>query len=254
VRGRCADGRPFEFRCKKAVFLGAGAVGTTALLLRSGLPAQGHGLHVHVLATIAARMRAPCSRPVAGTSLQSLAFRNEGTEISATVLPERAAAALLPGVGHTLEQRLANLDHIATWTASVRTHARGTVSHGLLGTRVDYPLQVVDRKRILSVLTQLCQALFAQGAAEVFPQVAGIDDVLTNPEQCQALAGAAGNPGQIPLQAIHHFGGLHSDDRCQVPGITGLVLADASALPASTGVAPQLTIASYAIAAVKRWV
>lgn len=254
IRGRCADGRSFEFRCNKAVFLCGGAIGSTELLLRSGLPAAGHGLHVHVTATVAARMRAPCSVPVAGAAVQSQALRNEGTEITATVLPERMTAALLPGVGHSLEQRLAHLDHIATWSVSVRTQARGRVRTSLIGTRVDYPLAVVDRKRILSVLTQLSQVLFAQGAAEVFPQVAGVDDVLTNPSQCAAIATAPTEPGMLPLHAIHHFGGLHTDDRCQVPGIAGLVLADASALPASTGVPPQLTIASYAIAAVQRWV
>lgn len=245
---------PFAFQARKAIFLCAGAIYSTWLLLRSGLPARGLGLQLHASATIAARMREPCQLPVAGAAVHSHALRSERTELSAVVVPERLRAALLPGVGLALESRLANLDMVATWTATVRVESRGQVRKGWGRPRVHYPLATADRQCILRAVSRASEALLRAGASEVFAHVHGAPEVIVNAQQCAGIAQVTAQPAVVPLQSAHFFGGLDVDDRFQVPGVRGLVLADAAVLPGSTGVGPLGTVAAVATAITQRWI
>jgi choline dehydrogenase-like flavoprotein len=93
--------------------------------------------------------------------------------------------------------------------------------------------------------------MFAAGAVEVYPGVAGVPERLTDPAQAELLLSAAVRRDAFHLLASHHFGTAaaggdprHSvvSQRLETHAARGLYVMDASALPTNLGVNPQHSI------------
>lgn len=253
VQAQLQDGRLAHLLARRAVFLCAGAIQSTWLLLRSGIEPTGHGFQLQPLAVVAGRSELT-PKAHAGSPVHSHALRAMGAELYASVLPERARASYLPGIGVELEDRLQHIGQVATWNLVLRATSRGQVRDVRGRPQVQFALSTDDRARCLQALIAACEGMLRGGASEVYPQVRGGPAIVQSAFDIEHLRAIRPAPAQLPLRAIHFFGGLHVDDRFQVPGVRGLVLGDSAAFPAAIGVGPLSAITAYATAVTQRWV
>ncbi len=253
VEARLDDGRLAHVLARRAVFLCAGAIQSSWLLLRSGIRPTGHGFQLQPLMVLAGRSNLT-TKAHAGSPVTSHALRPFGAELFASVLPERARGSYLPGIGLELEERLQHIADIATWNLVIRPTARGEVRDRFGRPQLHYGLTPDDRQRCLLALSAACEGMLRGGASEVYPQLRRGPPVVSSAGDLERLRAVPSEPAQLPLRAIHFFGGLHVDDRFQVPGVRGLVLGDSAAFPSAIGVGPLSAITAYATAVTQRWV
>jgi choline dehydrogenase-like flavoprotein len=154
------------------------------------------------------------------------------------VPPELLAFSLGPADHFDTMSRFA---HALVVGAIVSDTSRGRVLGGRVST---YRQNGDDRARTLRAIRHLARLLFASGARRVLLPLVhphAIDD----PRQIDALDGPVSE-----LLTIHPMGtcamGAVTDARGRVGGMRGLSVADASLLPTSIGVNPQVTIMALA--------
>ena len=246
-------GAPLHFAARRGVFLAAGAIQSTWLLLRSRVQPSGHGFQLQPVLVVAG-LGAVDSGQRAGFSSSSNALRSLGADLVASVLPERARAAYLPGIGLELEDRLQRIQNVATWNIVFKPTARGKVADSLGQPKVFFALTPADRQRAMQAVILAVEAMLRAGAAEIYPQIRRGPAVISDAAGVQQLRAVPAGPSFAAMRAMHFFGGLHVDDRFQVPGIRNLVLTDSAAFPSAIGVGPQSAIGAYATAVTQRWV
>ncbi|MBM4346439.1 MAG: GMC family oxidoreductase [Deltaproteobacteria bacterium] len=254
VTGQSATGGRLAVTARRAVLLCAGTLGSLRILHRSRIPHTSLGMTLHVEALVAGLLADPVHDDrAAGLAVQARIPGVEDATLSAVSTLPRLRAMALPGAGLALEHRMELLANLVTWQVTVACEARGRVREGLLGPQFAFDPTARDRARVLAGVAVAADAMLDQGAVEVYPQAHGAPAVATTGEDVTAVARATPVPGVIPLFAHSFFGGLQVDERYAVPGVKGLVVADASVLPAPTVVPPLATVMAVAMAAVQRW-
>lgn len=253
VAGRAGE-RPYAVRAR-AVVLAAGALGTPALLRRQGLggPAVGRHLRIHPACWVGARFDEEV-RGWEGVMQSWLVdeWLDRGLFLEATFTPLAFGAHWLRGAGEPFAGRLADFGRVAT----LGVHLSERSSAGRVGAdgRVRYRLTADDAARLRFGIARAADVLFAAGAREVHPQVAGVP-VLRPGDQGERVERARLRPSHLRLEAFHPLGSVRMgadpaaaplDARGRVNGVPGLYVADASALPSSPGVNPMLTIMAVA--------
>lgn len=247
------------------VCLAAGALGTPALLLRSGLAGTvGHGLQVHTSTHVTARFRTPIHGyfgPTMNFAVTELADvhggKGPGVMIENTAVHPLASATALPGSGAEHARVMAALPHLARALVVGHDRARGRVTLAGDGrAQIAYtPLQA-DLERLRHGMTAAARVYLAAGAAEVFLPVLGTPPVRREADLA-ALRDLPLDPTRFALlYAVHLFGGAAMagtprDGACREDGraweVAGLWVCDAASLPAATGVNPQVTIVANAL-------
>ncbi|MFZ5480107.1 MAG: FAD-dependent oxidoreductase [Myxococcota bacterium] len=251
VRTGLVEGRGLRVRARRAVVLAAGAVHTPWLLLRSGI-AAGRGWMCHPGAAMAGRFDTPAFGMAEATqAAESLADLGEGLKYESLGMPRAFRAARVPGVGRALADRLERLDHVALWGVACRAEAVGRVRRGPFGPLVFYSLGRGDRERLLRGLSRLAVGMLRAGAREVWPAVKGAPEVVRTEAEARALADLPPVAGAVPLVATHFFGGASVGERFEAA--PGVVVADASLLPANVGVNPMSAIMAAATIVAERW-
>jgi choline dehydrogenase-like flavoprotein len=240
--------RPIRVHAR-AVVLAGGAVGTPELLLRHGLDGSaGRNLHVQPACWVGGLF----DEEVRGWSgvMQSWhvdEWRRRGVFLEATFTPLPFGAHWLPGVGAEFKRRVEDIGRLAVIgvhlvdTSAGRVRLRGGVA------RLGYRLSREDAGRLGFGIARAADILFAAGAREAYPQLAGLP-VIAPGEQAKLDAAVA--PARLRLEAFHPMGtaalgtavGLDGQLR-EVPGV---YVADASLLPTATGVNPLITIIAVA--------
>jgi choline dehydrogenase-like flavoprotein len=131
--------------------------------------------------------------------------------------------------------------------------SRGSVRPRAGRPQIRYDLNAEDAaafKRGIELLTEL---YWAAGAKAVYPPVAGIDELREG--DSRALRERELRPRDLTLMAFHPLGTARADARPQhgvvdaelkLHGVEGLYVADASVVPSSLGVNPQITIMALA--------
>ena len=238
----------------RAVVLAGGAIGTPELLLRHGLGgAVGRNLHVQPACWVGARF----DDDVRGWSgvMQSWhvdQWRPQRLFLEATFTPLPFGAHWLPGLGRAFEERVAQIGKLAVIGVHLADESSGRVrvsrSHGARGgARLGYRLSRADADRLGFGIARAADLLFAAGAREVYPQVAGTESI-TPGGQAQFEAGV--QPARLRLEAFHPLGtaalGSAVDEHGRVRGLDGVYVADGSLLPTALGVNPMLTIIATA--------
>ena len=251
--------RPFEVRARQAVVAAGGAFGTPELLLRSGVKVPsgelGHNLRIHPACWVGARF----DEEVRGWDgvMQSYAvteWEPQGILLEATFTPLAFGAQWLPGTGRAHQERVRSYDRIASTGVHLSDRSSGRV--GLAGDgslRITYRLTSEDSRRLIFGIARAADLLYAAGATEVYPQIAGLPTI---PKARVAELESSPPPASaLRLEAFHPMGTARMDAN-PARGVTGtdgavhgaekLYVADGSLLPSSIGVNPMMTIIAIA--------
>jgi choline dehydrogenase-like flavoprotein len=251
--------RPFELRARRGVVLAGGAFGTPELLVRSGFRSPsgqlGRNLRIHPACWVGARF----AEEVRGWDgvMQSYAvseWESLGILLEATFTPLAFGAQWLPGTGVEHAERVLAYDHIASTGVHLSDTSAGRVGLTRDGSlRITYRLTDGDAARLVFGIARAAELLYAAGALEVYPQIAGmptipksgIADLETSPPAAGALRLEAFHPmGTARIDADPAAGVVGADGA--VHGAEALYVADGSLLPSSIGVNPMMTIIAMA--------
>jgi choline dehydrogenase-like flavoprotein len=253
VAVRRDDGRPYAVSAR-AVVVAAGAVGTPELLLRQGLSAPGTGRNLHVQpACWVGGLFDEAIRGWEGV-MQSWhvdEWRSRGLFLEATFTPLPFGAHWLPGLGRAFKERVEQIGRLAVIGVHLADRSSGRVRVRGDRARLGYRLTAEDAGTLGFGIARASDILFAAGAREVYPQVAGVQGIAKG-EQSRFEAGV--RPAQLRLEAFHPMGtarigadaGSVVAPDGQLRALPGLYVADGSLLPTALGVNPMITILATA--------
>jgi choline dehydrogenase-like flavoprotein len=259
VLARSDSGQLVTVRARHAVLVAASTVQSPNILRRSGIRAGALGRHFQAHPGLAIGGLFPTTnRPIemafgATQGAESTHFRKtERFKLETISLPPDLAGARIPGIGHELTERLAQLAHVAVWAAQVRAEAEGVVTSGFGGVdRVKYTLTKRDLEAARKACTLIARMLFEAGAREVWPGIYGVPSILRSIDDVRHIENAPLEPRSYNFIATHLFGAarMGTDPRSsvvdldfQVHGVTGLHVVDSSVFPTNLGVNPQHSI------------
>jgi choline dehydrogenase-like flavoprotein len=233
----------------RAVVLAAGAVGTPELLRSNGLQGDvGRNLHVQPACWVGGRF----DDDVRGWEgvMQSWhvdEWRSRGLFLEATFTPLPFGAHWLPGVGVDFERRVAEIGKLAVIGVHLTDQSSGRVAVRGGAVRLRYRLTRADAATLGFGIARAAEILFAAGAREVYPQVAGVSSIRAG--EHRRLERDV-RPGHLRLEAFHPMGtaamGPVVDLQGQLHALPGAYVADASLLPTALGVNPMLTVIAVA--------
>ena len=159
-----------------------------------------------------------------------------------------------PGTGRAHHERVRAYDHIASTGVHLSDRSAGRVALAGDGSlRVTYRLTPDDARRLVFGIARAADLLYAAGAREVYPQIAGVPILPKN--AIPDLEASPPAPSALRLEAFHPMGTARMDvDPARgvvgtagaVHGVSGLYVADGSVLPSSIGVNPMMTIVAVA--------
>lgn len=255
VEGVDAAGRRVRIDAPLVV-VAAGATETPPLLRRSGLgghPRVGRGLSIHPALGVAGTFEEPVMawRGVLQSAGVEELHAREGILIEATATPPGMGSMVLPGVGRALLDRIADAEHVATLGAMVADAPVGRA----LGRRtpvVVYPLASRDARRLVRAAGAMAEVLLAAGAREV--ELGGGAPAVRRTGELPAALHRM-DPRRLHLAAFHPTGTVAGgtdaarhpcDPLGRLRGTRGVIVADASLLPACPGVNPQVSIMALA--------
>ena len=272
VRGWALDAQDQRRRGRvevraKHVVLAAGAIHTPALLLRNGLGGSsgqlGRNLRIHpgcgVLAEFDDDLTAWRGVMQSYYIDEKLA---EGVLLEATYPPpgDGYSAGALPEIGIAHKDILARYRQTAALGLIVSDLGSGRVRTGPGGPFAFYSLVRRDLARIVSGIEFAAELYLAAGARQVHTLLPGLPPVKTRAD-VRNLAGGRWRPSDLKLSAYHPMGTCRMgrdaatsvvDEFGRCHDLPGLVIADASILPGSTAVNPQLTIMAMATRVARR--
>ena len=239
------------------VWVCAGAVGSAALLQRSGFRrGVGATLQMHPTIKLAARFPEPLD---AATDVPVHQVKPAGGDISfgGSVSRPGQVALVLADDWARNGAAMEDWERMAVYYAALRPEGRGRVAAlpGLRDPLVTFALTRSDMARLGEGLENLGRLLFAAGAEAVYPSVRG-GGVVERAAGAEALRGMVTRAG-AGLMTVHLFssvplGGDAVDPLGNVRGVENLHVNDASLLPGAPGVNPQgivMTIASRNVTA-----
>ncbi|MEU6117101.1 GMC family oxidoreductase [Streptomyces sp. NPDC047117] len=255
VRAVGPDGAPVRYR-PRTVFLAAGAVGSAALLQRSGIHRRtaGRGMAFHVNLRLPARFGSALHAE-RGTifTAQVGEFGGLGVHVmAANLTPGTLAAALTRQGPAVVDTMLADYARTAVFTVQVRM--TGRIHVGRLpgaGTVLRHRLAPHDVDLLRFALVRAARLLFRAGAVELYPPAPGVLDSVRSAEEFARGT----DPRTWDLVCVHAMascpmgpaerGGVCGPDG-RPYGFRNLRVCDAAVLPGPTGVSPQGTIMAFA--------
>ncbi|OJU82724.1 MAG: hypothetical protein BGO11_12990 [Solirubrobacterales bacterium 70-9] len=247
----------FTVRARHAVVVAAGAFGTPQLLSRSGLgnDAVGANLHIHPACWVGARY----PEEVRGWEgvMQSYyvdGWEAQGILLEATFTPLAFGGAWLVGSGAEHQRAMLDYPHMGSIGVQLTDRSAGRVRGAGDGSlRISYGLDRADAARVVFGIARAAEVHFAAGAAEVYPNVAGVK--VLRPDDVASFEAARIKPADLRLEGFHPMGTarIAADPRqgaCapdgSLHGTAGLYVADASLFPTALGVNPMMTIIAFA--------
>ena len=264
VAGRVVEpftGRPgprFSVRAR-VVVLAAGCMATPVLLQKSGDLANrsgqvGRNLQFHP-GTAVLGIFPDLIEPQFGATqgYQSLHFLAEGFKLETLWAPPGVFAVRLPGFGHALKERLAELPYASIFDAIATCHRSvGTVRArpGTLDPRLHWRFHPDDVQVLGRSLYEMARIFFAAGARSILPGVHGVPDEIHSLQEAEVLRGRRYRATDFVAAANHAFctTRMHGDPRHGVVDELGrchdldnLYVADTGIFPRCTSVNPMFT-------------
>jgi choline dehydrogenase-like flavoprotein len=250
VVGRHAGGDPVTLAAAEIV-IAAGAIGSSALLLRSRLggDAVGHGLHFNINSPLTAEF--PDNVDAFDGIQMSHACHGGGDPpdhlVETWFNPPATQALATPGWfddHYTLMHRFRKLG-CAGVLVGTTTPGRVTSGKG----EFDYQPSAADRDRVLNGLVDAARIFFEAGATRVMPATITFREY-TPGDDLGRLPDAIRASGDLLLTSAHPQGGNAVgrvvDAGFRVDGMDNLYLCDASVFPSCVRVNPQLAVMGLA--------
>ncbi len=246
------------------VALCGGALQTPSLLFHNRLclssGAVGRNLFIHPCGSTLALLDEPLGNPKGiPQSTYVDEFSSEGIELEGATLPPSVFAITLPWSGRKHSEIMATYPYFGTFGSMISEHdSRGRVLPGPSPRQplATYHLGYQDAQRLKLSILLMAEIWFEAGARKVITPIQGFLE-LSSPRDMSALSRAKIKPHQfIGLSAYHPMGTcpMGGDPDSAVVRPTGetwevdnLFICDASILPTSLGVNPQLTIMALSV-------
>ncbi|MDF2626268.1 MAG: glucose-methanol-choline oxidoreductase [Symbiobacteriaceae bacterium] len=261
-------GRLVRFRAPRVILAG-GAIGSPALLLRSGIESLhvGRNLHLHPVVGVLGSYDEPI-RPWSGRLLPAYSRQFARLDGNYGFLLE--VAPVHPGIGglavpwqsgQQFLRELGQLDRAGVFIALVRDRGAGRVTVDRAGRhRIDYAVSEYDTRHLLQGQAEALKVHRAAGARRLMTLHAGYNVLEGGSDEAAADFAARSRqlplgPNHVPIFSAHQMGTCRmgaspqtavAGPDGQVFGVRGLYVADASAFPAASGVNPMITIMSLA--------
>jgi choline dehydrogenase-like flavoprotein len=236
------------FRARHVV-LAAGALLTPGLIRRNRLGQQwrdaGNHLKIHPASKVFARF----AETIGGAVGVPQGLGYQPPELPRVVLegifmPPSAVAPMVAAAGKRADAWLDNLEHVATFGLMVRDRGHGSVREIAGRPILRYRLHAEDMRDMARGLILIAEAFFAAGAKEVMLPFAGTTHEVSSVEALRQLRLEEFTPSRLVASGFHPQGtagiGRVVDRDLRLTARTSV--CDASVLPDSPGVNPQLTI------------
>jgi choline dehydrogenase-like flavoprotein len=244
--------------------LSAGAIGSSYLLLRSGIGGMlglgprlpvGRGLCFNMGAPLTAEMEQPV-RAYEGLQISHYGIPAQNGFVFETWFnPPVAQAVNMPGWFEQHFENMRRYDHLMAVGVLVGTAGNARVTRALTGgAGISYRPHKQDLQTLGRGLQLLGRVLFAAGAKRVMLNTWGYDE-LRSPDELDRIPQIVSDPDYVTLGTGHPQGG-NALSRSRKHGVVGpdfrvhgyenLHVCDASVFPSSLTVNPQLTVMGLA--------
>ncbi|KAK4235887.1 GMC oxidoreductase-domain-containing protein [Achaetomium macrosporum] len=259
------------------VVVSCGTLWSPVVLLNSGLknPHIGKNLYLHPVNFVSGIFDKDV-QPWEGGSLTSvissfeaLDARGHGVKLEAMSMMPSICLPILPWTSGTDFKLLsAHYRHLNTFIAICRDRDTGHIYRDpdTGRPRIAYTPSDFDRAHTLCGVLELCRILYAQGAREIHPSIAGFPPFIcvvgSDSEGKQEfnkwlskLKAHGNKPPVTPFASAHQMGTCRMSARAKegvvdphgrVWGTEGLYVADASVFPSASGVNPMVTVMAIA--------
>jgi choline dehydrogenase-like flavoprotein len=263
VRARLSDGRVVTVRADKVV-LAAGAIGSSYLLLKSGIGRGlrvGHGLAFNMLTPVFAEFSQALDSYDGVQMGHYVRHAADEFIIETWFSPPVGLATAMPGWFGEHYQNMRRAGHMVAYGMVVGTDNNARVTQPITGgAGISYTPTPHDLQRLGHGLRALAEVLLESGAQRVMLNTWD-NCTYTDRASLARIQRAASDPAAITLASSHPQGGnalsrqtRHGvvDERFRVHGFENLYVCDASVFPGSVQVNPQLTVMSLARYAASR--
>jgi choline dehydrogenase-like flavoprotein len=259
IRCITSAGIPFTVHAQHIV-IAAGAIASSAILLRSGIT---HNVGTRLSFNLTTPMMAEFPEVVNSfDGVQMCCFvRGDGFLVETTFNPPGTSALIMQGWFEVLNDRMKNYSHYATAAPVVGSGTDGTVRRSLFGkTVVKFPMSDTDFERMKEGMKMACRIFLAAGATSVLPS-SYADLVIRSASDIERIDSEIRKHEDISISSAHPQGGnpISSerdigavDMNFRVYGYDNLYVTDASIFPAGVQVNPQLSIMALATYASER--
>jgi GMC oxidoreductase len=258
VEAKAAGGGRLRVECDRAI-VACGAIVTPLFLEQNRLGLDSGELSKNLALHPATAVRARFAEEIdmASGVLQSYyidEFCDEGIMFEGAGGPPDYAAMSFPFTREQHRELMLDYLHIAQFGLMLSDTSRGSV-HALPGNafRISYDLNDDDLRTFKRGIDLLCECYWAAGAKEIYPPVDGIG--ILRDGDLETLRRHELRPQELTLAAFHPLGTARADARpahgvvdadLKLHDVDGLYVSDASVLPSSLGVNPQMTIVALA--------
>jgi len=240
------------------VVVACGAIHTPLLLARNGLGGGsgqlGENLAIHPCSAVRALFEEEID--MARGVPQSYyvdEFADERIMFEGAAGPPDYLASTLPFNRERHRELMLDFKHLAQFGVMVSDSSRGRVRERLGRTTIEYDLVPEDAEAFRRGVELLADLYWEAGAKRVFLPVSGVKEM--HGRESRPLKGRTLRARDLTLMAFHPLGTARADARpdhgvvdegLRVHGTDNVYVADASAIPSSLGVNPQITIATLA--------
>lgn len=262
-----APGTPNSFQLNaraKVVIASCGTIGSSELLLRSGIDARGKvGKRVAIHPSPAligdfdeeVRMHEGIPMAYHCYEFSVLKTGQRGYMIESISLPPYQFSLPLPSFGLDNKQMMSRYEHLALIGTMLHDESSGTVKlGGPLGTILEYDLSPGDSQKMIESMQNVARLLLAEGANRVITSHKKTTELFGEGD-LDLIRQRGVSPADINMGSAHPQGGNPMggdpgtavvDSDSKVYGLENLFVCDASVFPTSVGVNPQLTVMALA--------
>ncbi|HYH58339.1 MAG TPA: GMC family oxidoreductase [Thermoleophilaceae bacterium] len=257
VVARAAGGGRVRVTCAHVV-VACGAIHTPLFLARQGIGGRsgelGRNLAIHPATGVRALFDEEIEMAKGVPQSYFIdEFADEGIMFEGAAGPPDYAAMSFPFSGEKHRELMLSFSRISQFGLMVSDLSRGFVRERAGRVEIRYDLNREDTATFRRGIELLCELYVAAGARVIYPPVTGVAELTDG--DLEPLRRHEVRAADLVLMAFHPLGTARADARpdhgvvdagLRVHGMENVWVADASVIPSSLGVNPQITIMALA--------